>query len=73
MTPEPVVVEVNVVQNGLFITTTSIIMCDSLSQAKQAYENQKTMASALMEWQQEDFVSEEKQGSRVITDVHLAE
>jgi len=72
MKNSPIVVEVKVEENGLFVTTTSVLMCATLKDARQAYDNQIEMAKGLMEWQNQDFVSEAKQGNSFFTGVHYA-
>lgn len=51
MVPDPVVVEVSVERKGIFVVTTSVIMCNDVYQAQDAFEGQQTMAKGLMEWQ----------------------
>lgn len=72
MYKSPIVVEIKVEQNGLFITTTSILMCGSVVDATQAYKNQEEMAKGLMEWQSDDFVSEERLPTSFFKGVHFA-
>lgn len=60
MLKNPVVVEVRVEKEGLFIVTTSILMCGDDDSAKQAYRNQQEMAEALMDTQGFCFLSSEE-------------
>jgi len=53
----PSVIEVTVERAGVFVKTTSILMCENLEQAVVAEKNQLQMADVLMEQQGQPFVT----------------
>jgi len=52
MKTPPVLVEVNVERKGIFVVTTSILMCSDYTQAVQTFADQSQLADALLEAQE---------------------